>query len=277
MNNRNNDRLLAPEEPKSTINKGEHNGLFDFVRPTHFVDLPSKGKFYDKNHILYNKDSVEIKLMTAKDEDTLSSQSLLKKGIAIDRFLENIIVDKTIKPDDLLIADKNAIIIESRALAYGNLYDAKITCPNCGTKQSFTFDLNNKEVFEGNYDDKTLFNDKGYLIVELPVSKVLLEIKVLTGFEEKSYIKKISDNNSKDILLSDQYKMMIVSANSVTDKDLIHKFIDLMPVADSKFLRKFYNSIAPSRRIYDNFICHSCKHEQELEVPFGADFLWPQS
>ena len=60
MSNRNNDRLLAPEEPKSIINKGEHNGLFDFVRPTHFVDLPSKGKFYDKNHTLYNLSLIHI-------------------------------------------------------------------------------------------------------------------------------------------------------------------------------------------------------------------------
>jgi|3_EtaG_2_1085321.scaffolds.fasta_scaffold42316_3 hypothetical protein len=275
MTNRNKDRIVAPEQPSNT-NSSEHNGLFDFVRPTHYVELPSKGKFYNKEHKLFEKETIEIKLMTAKDEDTLSSQSLLKEGVAVDKFLENIIIDKQIRPEDLVIADKNAIIIESRIMAYGNLYETRITCPNCGTKQSFEFDLNNKLVHNGSIHENLVFNDKGNLLLELPTSKVSLEIKILTGFEEKQFIKKFS-NEEETTRISDQYKMMIQSANGITDRDLVEKFIDLMPVGDSKFLRKIYNEVAPSLKIYDEFVCHSCNHKQELEVPFGADFLWPKS
>ena len=276
MTNRNDNTLVAPSEPVQQNTK-PHNGLFDFVNPTAFVDLPSKGQFYNDEHPLKNKDSIEIKYMTAKDEDTLSSESYLKKGVAIDRFLENIIVDDKITPEGLVIADKNAIIIEARILAYGNLYESKISCPSCEKIQLFEFNLNDKFVYHGDDSDIYEFNEKGNLLIQLPESNVILEVKILTGKEEKQFIKKISSNKKNTSKLSDQYKMMIVSANGVNDEGLINKFIDLMPVADSKFLRGVYSEVAPTIKIIDNFACHSCGHEQELEVPFGADFLWPRT
>jgi hypothetical protein len=105
-----------------------------FVSPTEFVDLPSGGKFYPEGHPLHGKDTLEIKFMTAKEEDILTSKSLLKKGVAIDRMLQNLIVDNNVKLDYLLSGDKNAILIVSRISGYGSEYAVRLSCPACSQK-----------------------------------------------------------------------------------------------------------------------------------------------
>ena len=252
--------------------------LLDFVSPTQFVDLPSKGKIYTEGHPLYNKDSVEIRFMTAKDEDILSSESLLKKGIAIDRFVQNVLIDKQISVDSLLIGDKNAILVASRISGYGNLYETELICPVCNAKNQLSFDLNTVNTYYGCVDDEQAENGKYTLA--LPISKVNLEIRLLTSKDEKTMIKKIRAAQKKkdqSTTITDQYKMMIISAQGITDQSQIAQFIDLMPVQDSKALREHYKQICPNIEMKEEFECTSCAHEQELEVPFGADFFWPKS
>ena len=103
--------------------------LLNFVTPTQFVDLPSKGKGYPQGHPLCGKETVEIKFMTAKDEDILTSKDLLKKGVAIDRLIQNLLVDKNIRSSDILLGDRNAIIISARSSGFGHLYNTNVTCP----------------------------------------------------------------------------------------------------------------------------------------------------
>ena len=99
---RNSARLSNKTENKSNPEVTENkSSIFDFVTPTDIVDLPTKGRFYPEGHPLHNQESIEIRHMTAKDTDILTSKSLLKKGIAVERMLENVIVDKDINLDDL--------------------------------------------------------------------------------------------------------------------------------------------------------------------------------
>ena len=98
----------------------------NFVTPTEFVELPSGGQGYPETHPLHEQETIEIKFMTAKDEDILTSQALLKKGIALDRFLENIVVNKNIDTSSLLIGDKNAVLVAARGSGYGFDYDSEI-------------------------------------------------------------------------------------------------------------------------------------------------------
>ena len=115
--------------PQAMQNEG--GGGFSFVVPTEFVELPSQGKFYPQTHPLYGQDSIEIRQMTAKEEDILTSKTLIKKGVALDRVVDNLIVDKRIKQDSLLVGDKNAIIIAMRVSGYGNEYNTRVVCPSC--------------------------------------------------------------------------------------------------------------------------------------------------
>lgn len=260
----------------------QQKSILDFVSPTEFVELPSKGLAYSEDHPLHGKDVIEIRYMTAKDEDILTSETLLKKGIALERLLENIIVDKTINPKSMLIGDRNAVIIAARASGYGNAYETRTTCPNCGTGAEITFDLTSPKIQELNYENLEFLtkNKAGNFVIKLPQTQFAVEVRLLTG-EDEQYLAKLAQSKKKnklgDSAMTDQYKLMIASVEGVTDKTTLAKFIELMPAADSRFLRKAYKTIIPNIRITEDFSCTSCGHEQELEVSFGADFFWPDS
>ena len=99
-----------PDSPSPSQPQTGQNGL-NFVAPTEFVEIPSRGRFYPQGHPLHGVESVEIRQMTAKEEDILSSKTLLKQGVAIDRFLQSVIVDRKLNSDSMLIGDKNALIV----------------------------------------------------------------------------------------------------------------------------------------------------------------------
>ena len=254
--------------------------LLDFVSPTDFVELPSKGIFYPEGHPLHNKEVIEIKYMTAKEEDILTSETLLKKGLAIERFLESIVLDKSIKVNELLIGDRNAILIAARISGYGDSYDTKYACPACGTQNDFSFDISKPQIHHPDPDGlKTIEkNERGNFVFKLPVTEFKVECRLLTGKDE-NYLVEMTKNKKKqrlqDSAITDQFKMMILSINNVTDKTMINQFIDVMPAADARSLRLAYASCTPNVKIKDDFSCISCGHMQELEVPFGADFFWP--
>jgi hypothetical protein len=261
----------------------------DFVCPTEIVDLPSQGKYYPKEHHLHGVDSIEIRFMTAKDEDILTSKSLLRKGVAIDRFLQNILVDKKIKVADLLIGDKNALIVASRITGYGADYSTKVTCPSCTTTQDYGFDLDTSDVNNGGLStlaeetpdtaSKITETDNSTWFVECPKSEVTVELQLLTGVHEK-FLAKSQAMKKKQKLpeaqLTDQLRQTIVSVNGSNEPKNINKFIDVMPALDSRFLRGVYDKLMPNIDLTQNFECHSCGFEQEMEVPFTTDFFWPK-
>jgi len=97
--------------------------------PTEVLSLPSKGLLYPKDSPL-SKGTIDVKYMTAKEEDILTSQNLIEQGVVIDRLLESVIVTPNVKLGDLLIGDKNAIMIGTRILGYGKDYPITIIEPD---------------------------------------------------------------------------------------------------------------------------------------------------
>ena len=170
-----------PTQPPTASDNG-----FNWTNPTYFVDLPSKGRFYPPSHPVHNKETIEIKYMTAKEEDFLTSQPLIRKGIAIDRVLESVIVDKSIHIDDLLLGDKNALMIGTRITGYGEEYKVEITCPKCGKESDYEFDL--EKVGTNDYEEQIKelgceFTPRNTVSVDLPTSKVNVEIRLLNGLD----------------------------------------------------------------------------------------------
>jgi len=280
MSERNNEQRLAVDQSASVSAEQKEEkklDLLSFLSPTEFVELPSKGKFYPKEHPLHGKDSIEIKFMTAKEEDILTSKSLLKKGIAVDRMLESVIVDKSIKLDDLLIGDKNALIVAARITGYGSEYETKVQCPSCGANVRHTFyldELKNKfpcEEFENQLCETRTFKTK------LPITKFEVELRLLKGSDEKS-LAELSEQKKvakkEETPMSDQLKMLVTSVNGVTDKEIIQKFIDICPAGDAKHMRKLYMDNVPNIDMNQKFTCRSCDAEMEMEVPFTVDFFW---
>jgi len=269
----------APPTNVSNAPTGDSN-LLNFVIPTDFVELPSKGRFYSEGHPLCNIDHVEIRQMTAKDEDILTSRGLLQKGIAIDRLIESLLIDKGVGCSSLLVGDKNAIMMTARISAYGSEYKTTVRCPICTQASEHGFDLNNitLQTPEDNESEATLTGNSTYLIV-LPTSKAKVEVKFLTSAEEKKLVElseRKKQRNMLDTPVTDQLKTFIVSINGVADRADISGFVDNMPARDSRFLRTEYMKLVPNVDLTQDFVCKHCLSESTMEVPFTTEFFWPR-
>ncbi len=271
----------APQAEAPTTEMTNTQSGLHFVAPTEFVDLPSKGLGYDASHPMHGKDTIEIRYMTAKDEDILTSKTLLKKGIAIERFLDNILIDKTFKASSLLVGDRNAIIIAARISGYGSDYNTSVSCPACGDTTKHSFDLEETRVHESCLDESMGITKtpEGLFKVAMPLTKYEVEFKLLTG-DDEIYLSEMATNQSKnsgvETNLTNQYKRMIASVQGHKDRLIIEQFVDNMPTRDSRFLKSCYKVVNPDVKVINNYSCTACGFEQELEVPFGADFFWPE-
>ena len=157
--------------------------------------------FYPQGHPLLGKDTIEIRYMTAKDEDTLTNVSLLRKGVALEKVLQDIVIDKAINMDTLLVGDKNAVIVAARKSAYGAEYQTKVTCPSCGKVQGYDFDLNNCNVKEPVSDEQLeeagiAKTDDNTFVLNLPILKVPVELRLLTSKDENFIDRKSTRLNS---------------------------------------------------------------------------------
>tara|TARA_R100001591_G_scaffold116830_1_gene134761 strand:- start:340 stop:1194 length:855 start_codon:yes stop_codon:yes gene_type:complete len=266
-----------PNAPVEAIN----TNIFSFVAPTEFVELPSEGKFYPSEHPLFNQKTIEIKQMTAKEEDILSSMTLIKNGVALDRLLESIIIDKTIKPETLLLGDRNAIVIAARVSGYGIEYRTEIRCPKCEADQKFGFNLTQAKTrttsqIVNSLDESINLIDNEFRI-SLPKSKLDVGLKLLNGIDESSISDKLEINEKQNLdkLVTTQLSFMISSVNGNQTREAIEHVVENLPSSDSAFIRKLYKSIIPNIDLTLNFKCSSCSYCQDMEVPLNVDFFWP--
>lgn len=273
------------QQEQSTITEQPKQQL-SFVVPTELVDLPSRGRLYPDSHPLHNVESVEIRHMTAREEDTLSSRTLLKKGVAIDRMLNDIIVDKRIKVENMIVGDKNALVVAARITGYGPEYTTKVTCPSCARSQEFEFDLTQQVVkipLEAEELEKVgvRTTDIQTYVVKCMKGTVDLELKMLTGKDELALFEKLQKaqkaTGQAEASLTDQLKLMIRSVNGSTDVGVINQFVNALPIVESRRLRAIYKQITPSVELKNTFTCTFCDFETDMEVPFSQDFFWPQS
>ncbi len=255
---------------------------FSWSVPTEFVELPSQGKFYPPGHPIHGKLNIEIRFMTAKEEDILTSKSLLKQGIALDRMLQNIIADKTVRVNDLLIGDKNALLVAARRTGYGPEYDTNVACPNCGETVEYSFDISEPPI--NNYmqeaeDYQVLIDDNGRIHINLPMSNVDVVCRLMTGADELAVVKEAERKSKKKMqsaTATDSFRSYIVSVNGDTSPFTIESFIQAMPARDARHLRTIYSKVVPNIDLTQNFDCSNCGHEADMEVPLGVDFFWPK-
>tara|TARA_R110000772_G_scaffold40026_1_gene93830 strand:+ start:473 stop:1318 length:846 start_codon:yes stop_codon:yes gene_type:complete len=273
----------TPEQgslPPQAMTQNQGGNPFSFVVPTEFVELPSKGKFYGPNHPLHNQETIEVKQLTAKEEDLLTSRALLKKGVALERVISSIIIDKNINANSLLVGDRNAILVSARVSGYGNEYSTKITCPSCAETQPYSFDLNNTFTYNGQdlKDTDASRNEDGTFTTMLPRSKVEVCFRLLKGSDERALLQQVENARKKrkdENAVTRQLKQIVVSVNGSEDQSNVNYVIDNMPSMDARHLRTVYKIATPNIDMTQNFACVECDYEQEMEVPLTADFFWP--
>jgi len=245
----------------------------EFKFPTEMVDLPSGGRLYPKDSSL-SSGKIEIKYMTAREEDILTSQNLIKKGVVIDKLLNSLIVSEGVTANDLLIGDKNAVMVASRILAYGGDYTVEVTNPNTGETQQQTFDLTSCEF-------KKLSEDVDYSTnefeLELPVTKIKITFKLLTGKDENSIsaelksLQKIGQQSE----VTTRLKAVITSVNGETDKSIISNFVDNMLSKESLFLRDEIQRINPDIDLKQEVDFGG--DSTEVDIPMTVEFFWPKT
>ena len=239
--------------------------------PTEVVDLPSKGLLYPKENPL-SSGQVEIKYMTAKEEDILTSANLIKKGIVVDKLLEALIVDKSIKVRDLLVGDKNSLVIAARILAYGKEYIVKVG------NHEIEIDLTKlKDKF---IDEKLVVDGKNEFEFELPYSKRKLTFKLLTSGDEKVIDKEVEGLNkiNKEVRseLTTRLKYMITAIDGDNKQTAINNFVENEFLSrDSFAFRHHFKSITPDVDMTATYIDPEDNEEKEMTVPLTVSFLWP--
>ena len=278
MSRRNNlERLGAPQPDAPTPLTSEASDLFAFVNPTEFVELPSKGLFYPEGHPLHNQTVIEIKHMTAKEEDILTSETLLKQVLAIDRLVRSVIVDRSINPDTLLVGDKNAVLIASRITGFGPFYEVGISCAACAEQNEVTVDLNDLG-FSKSGDSVSEAVEGGYK-VKLPSTGIEIVFKLLTSKDESNISKTVEARRKKKQLENFSTLLLssiIVSANGVTNRQQLDRLPEILPLVDARFLREEYDKVKPDIDMTFDFECSSCSHRGEVGLPMTAEFFWPK-
>ena len=242
--------------------------MAEFKFPTEEVELPTKGLLYPEGHPL-KSGKIEIKYMTAKEEDILSNQSYIQKGVVLDKLLESVIINKEIKLNDLLIGDKNAVLIATRILGYGKNY-------------SFTYngerkDIDLTELDNKPFDESYVIDGKNEFAFTLPHSNTPITFKVLDGHDEDKIetelkgLRKLQKDNVPE--LTTRLKHIITSVNGEEDKKSIREFVDGYLLArDSRALREHINQVQP-----DVDMTVTLDGGEEVSVPLGLNFFWPDA
>lgn len=251
---------------------------FGLEIPVEVIPLPSAGQVYGQESSLHLKEIIEIKAMTTKEEDILTSRALLKKGTVITELIKSCLIDKSINPNDMLVGDRNAVMVAIRITGYGAEYNAEVDCPACGTKNKNDFNL--AELPLKRLEIPPVVQGQNVFEFLLPYSKKVVKFKFLTGKDEEE-IMVLSEKQKKisptDTSVTNNLMYSIISIDGIEDRSKIVNFIKSMPARDSLALRSYIRDNEPGIVMKQDFQCSNCGEVEEVSMPIGVNFLWPQS
>ena len=242
---------------------------------TEMVGLPSKGLLYPESSPL-RSGAIEVKYMTAKEEDILTNQTYIKSGVVIDKLLESLIVSP-IDFNDILIGDKNALLVAARVYGYGPHYVFNYTNPSTNEDEEVMIDLSLVEDKEIN---ESLIKSPGVneFEFELPSSKIKITFKLLTQRDENNIQLDLKNQRKmkREAELTTRLKHTIVAIDGNTDKAVIREFVDTELLAvDSRALRNYIKDMSPDVDLSFNFEGEDGTVVNNVQIPIGVGFFWP--
>jgi len=269
-------QAVAPDS-YGMVNAQQPAALWDV--PVNDVKLPSRGKIYPPESALHNRETVEVRSMTAREEDILTSRVLLRQGKAMSMLLRNCIVDKSIDPDEMIVGDRNAVLVSIRVSGYGPGYETKIECPECNEGFEHNFDLSNIPVAPLEAEPEV--PGLNQFTFTLPMSKKSVRFKLLTGAQERELStiqersKKAHGIGAMENNVTLRIFHQVVSIDGEADRGKLQRLVMTMPAGDSRALRKYIDKLSPGLDMTSFVTCPGCGTESEVDMPIGAEFFWP--
>ena len=248
-----------------------------FKYPTEQIDLPSKDLLYPESSPL-SKGFVEMKYMTAKEEDILSNANFIRQGIVIDKLLQSMIITP-IDYNELLNGDKNAILVAARILGYGKDYEFIYPNPNTGIEEKATIDLS---LIDTKPLDESLYTKgKNEFDFVLPFSKVKVTFKLLTHGDENRIDKEIEGlkkvNPQSIASVTTRLKHLILAVNGDRDVATVREFVDNILARDVKALREYINTVTPDLDLKVTVTTASGNVVEGVDLPISSNFFWPDA
>ncbi len=252
---------------------------FGFEIPVESIPLPSRGVTYSSDSPLYLQETVDVRAMTAREEDILTSRSLIKKGTVITELIKSCLVNKRIDVSQMLSGDRNALMVALRVTGYGADYVVEVDCPVCSTKSKQTFNLSDLEIKP--LDLEPVEAGQNIFETVLPITKKKARFKFLTGSDEEEILaiqeRKKKMGSMSDNVVTTRLQFSIVAIEGKTDKALINAFIRNMPAKDSLHLRNYIDKHEPGIDMTSHMDCPSCSEVSEVRIPLGVTFFWPSA
>ena len=244
--------------------------------PAEEVSLPSKGLLYPENSPL-RSGKIEMKYMTAREEDILTNVNYIKNGTAIDKLLQSLIVSP-INFDELLLGDKNAIMVAARILGYGAEYEISKIHPETGMESEGIIDLS--KIEDKHLNEDLIIDGKNEFEFTLPTSKITVTFKLLTHVDENKIDKEIEGMRKLNKATSGtiRLKHTILSMNGDYERKSIRDFVDTQLLArDARALRKYINEIQPGIDMSVDVEFKDGYVESGVALPISLNFFWPDS
>lgn len=275
---------LDPETKAAILAGAPIQSREDYVKkdlnydiPVESVSLPSLGLIYPPEHPLAGVQEVDIRAMTAKEEDILMNQTYIRKGVMVNELIRSCLLDKRIDPSTLLSGDQTALMYKVRSLGYGNIYEPKHKCPQCETQTKLEIDLD--AITIKTLDIAPITQGVNEFEFVLPVTKKRVRFKFLNSQETKAIVDDVESKRKKGIvnsnLITARLMANIISVDGETNRTKISQFAQFMPAKDSLALRRYVDDHEPNVESKVPFKCTNCGHEQDIVMPLTADFFWP--
>ncbi len=255
-----------------------------FVVPTEIVHLPSGGDFYEEGSPLSGIASIEIKAMTAKEEDILINESFIDRGIVFDRLLDSLMITPGINSEDLLDCDKVALLINVLKSGYGDTVEISLNCESCG--QTSQAEVSLSKMLEKNEQQKFTITDSDKwkydansrtLTTTLPVSNINVVLRMLSK-SDQIYLQQAKERKEKLNLPHSEtiefIRRTLVSAEGETDPTILSQLIDVLPAADARRIKYVHNINIPKFDTTQEIECPNCSAIAEREVPFSVGWFW---
>jgi hypothetical protein len=259
--------VFNPQEFERTMSKETDP---DLMTSYEIIKLPSKGQFYQSRI-----SEISVEYMTSKDEDLLTTPSLIESGTVLDVLLKRKIKTPGITVEELLAGDRNAVILFLRTSSYGSEYTVSVTDPRSGVPFKTTIDL-----LRLKYKEPQEFPDEyGHFTVELPMRKKTVTFRLLTSGEDNLLFKKAQAlqeayGNEFSEYNTIKLKAHIVAINEKTDRSYIDKFVDAMPALDAFTIRRKILDVSPDVDMAYKFMAKD-GYEFTANLSVGIDFFFP--